>query len=90
MVRFQIEANPSAVVVLRDAGGAYLLPGSRGVLEATGESFLVGYDGQAYVKGLAADNRISIELLDGSTCHARFPFAPTTGARVEINNVVCR
>jgi outer membrane usher protein len=90
LVRFHVEVSPSAVVVLRDAVGAFVSPGSRGVLEATGESFVVGYDGQAYVKGLAGDNRISVELLDGSMCQARFPFALAAGARAEINNVVCR
>ncbi len=91
VVRFGISVAPeAAALVLRNATGAVLAAGSRGHLEGSGESFVVGYDGQAYVRGLKPRNVAMVDLADGGTCRASFSFANTPGARVDIGNVVCR
>ena len=43
----------AAIVILRDSSGRLLPPGSSGQLEGGG-TFVVGYDGQAYISGLEA------------------------------------
>jgi len=75
-VDFGVEAStPSAVVVLHDAEGKPLRAGLRGWLEGRKESFVVGYDGRAYVRELKATNRVRIETAPGE-CGAEFEFAP--------------
>ena len=51
----------------------------------------VGYDGQAYVEGLAAQNRLTVSLPEGGTCvTAAFAFAPTPGDIPKIGPITCR
>jgi len=56
---------------------------------AGGEEFVVGYDGQAYIKGLSPANEAEIEFTGGK-CRASFPFAPIAGQQVQITRVECR
>ena len=58
-VDFGVDARASAAeLVLVDAKGAFLAPGSRGSL-ASGAKFVVGYDGQAFVSGPHDDRQPS-------------------------------
>ena len=79
----------SAVVVLVDAAGTPLPAGAQGRLEATGEGFVVGYEGRAYVKGLSRANAVVVTLPDGE-CRASFAYSPRRGEQVEIAPVPCR
>lgn len=79
----------AAIVVLAGPDGKMLPPGSKGHLEGSDKSFVVGYDGQAYLRHLAASNVIIAE--NGETeCRASFPYAPTPGKRTKIGPVVCQ
>jgi outer membrane usher protein len=78
----------SAVVEFQDAAGGAIEAGSSGVLEG-GESFFVGYDGQAYVTGLRPGNVATIARTDGSTCTAEFAFTPKAGVQVQIPAIRC-
>jgi outer membrane usher protein len=80
--------TPAAELVLVDATGAYLAPGSHGVL-ASGARFVVGYDGEAFVTGLR-ENDSAVVTTDKATCRAEFSFRRLPGRRVRIGPVVCR
>lgn len=80
----------TALIVLRDASGKPLAPGARGKLAGSGEEFAVGYDGNAFIRGLGPQNTVMVELADGRECRASFPFVPRPGAQVVIDPVVCR
>jgi outer membrane usher protein len=87
-VNFAVRTNVSpAVLVLTGADGAPLPAGSRGKVEG-GEEFFVGYDGRAWVKGLAPENSISVALPDRE-CRASFAYAARPNEQVSIP-VTCR
>ncbi|AUG53828.1 fimbrial assembly protein [Thalassospira marina] len=86
-VRQQISA---ALVTLRDAQGNFIPPGSRGRLVGTDQTFGVGYDGQAYIKGLADKNHVIISPVGARRCEAYFDFEFVYDSQVQIDNVVCQ
>lgn len=79
----------AAIVVLRDPSGAPIPVGSAGVLEGTGEAFVVGYEGEAYLRGLGASNRLTVDI-NGRTCNASFPYARAGEVQGRIEGVICR
>ncbi|MCI0747360.1 MAG: fimbria/pilus outer membrane usher protein [Verrucomicrobia subdivision 3 bacterium] len=82
-------SSTSAIVVFRSSDGRYLPAGARGIVEATNEEFVVGYDGRAFIRNLSDQNAITVELDEGS-CTASFPFAPVPDEQVLIEDVICR
>jgi outer membrane usher protein len=82
-------AGRSALVSFVDAGAAPIPLGSVVTPEGAGAGEIVGYDGQAYLRGLSPANRVTIELPDGSTCRATFGFVPQRGEQVRIEGVPC-
>ena len=88
-VKFPIKTNVNAaVVIIVMADGTPVAAGSKGTLP-DGSSFFVGYDGRAFVSGLAPHNVATISL-PAASCQASFDFSPRRGAQVEIGPVVCR
>jgi outer membrane usher protein len=79
----------AAVVILSDKNGKFISPGSRGRLVGTDETFVVGYDGRAYVKGLGATNTVVVAAAEAE-CRASFLFTPKTNRQVVIGPVVCQ
>lgn len=77
-----------AIVGFTTATGAPLAAGSRGQVEG-GESFVVGYDGQAYIKNLSPENKVTVQTLDRE-CRASFDYAPRPNEQVVISPVICR
>lgn len=91
VVRFGVsEAPEAAVVTLVDSSGAPLEAGLKGRVEGGSEEFVIGYDGQAYIHGLSAQNAVVIDRLDGTSCRADFSYKPKPGQQVAIKNVACR
>ncbi|MEQ1696104.1 MAG: fimbria/pilus outer membrane usher protein [Hyphomicrobiaceae bacterium] len=78
----------SAIVILKKPNGTYVDVGSNGRLSSGGESFLVGYDGQAFVKNLQPQNTVVV-MIDKSECRASFGFQPKLDSQVVIGPVVC-
>lgn len=78
-----------ATVIFVDAAGKRLPAGTPGKIEDAGDSFLVGYDGRAYITKLAASNvaRITTGL---SECVARFDYLPTGKAQPTIGPIACQ
>ncbi len=90
LLDFAVKATPaSALVTLRDETGAFVEPGATAVLAATGESFAVGYEGQVYVQGLGAENRLRVQRLSGALCSAVFAFSRAGTGQVKLGDVVC-
>jgi len=80
----------SALVTFRDGAGAFLPLASSGKTAPDAPEFVVGYDGQALLEGLMADNSVTITMPDGTSCVADVPYAAHGGDLVTIPDVVCR
>jgi len=78
----------SAIVILDAPSGARLQPGSRGTT-ASGGSFVVGYDGRAFIDGLEPSNIVVVRLPD-KDCRAEFAYEPRGDEQVLIGPVTCR
>ena len=89
LVKFDVRTNTtSALVTFVMKNGSFVPAGAAGRL-AGGAEFVVGYDGQAFIKNLAAANDGEIEFAGGQ-CHASFPFTPRPGEQVQIPAIECR
>ena len=91
VVKFGVkQSTQAALITFVGESGEPLAVGSQGQLVATGETFVVGYDGQAYIRSLAAQNAVAITLADARSCQAEFAYTPRPGEQVFIKDVVCR
>jgi outer membrane usher protein len=89
LVKFKTRSDAASALVTFVSGDGHFIPaGSMGHIE-NGEDFVVGYDGEAYLRNLGSSNRASIEMKGGS-CQAAFPFSPQPGEQVRIASVLCR
>ena len=89
-VRFEVKKDiVSAIVVLRTADGKLVPAGSKGRLDGSTETFLVGYDGRAYIKSLARRNSVIVTAA-GQDCKATFDFTPVEGGQAVVGPVVCQ
>jgi outer membrane usher protein len=75
-------------VILDGPAGQPLQAGLRGKT-ASGQSFVVGYDGRTFIEGLDRDNAVTIEL-PGGDCRAEFAYGPQNKDQVLIGPVVCK
>ena len=78
----------SALVTFNDAAGKPLPAGSQGQVLGRDETFVVGYDGQAYIRHLDAANSVSIETGDTS-CHATFAYRGGNARQLAIGPLAC-
>lgn len=92
VVTFGVEtAGSSALVSFTRPDGSWVPVGSVGQTGQDGEEFVVGYDGQSYLRNLKDRNVVSVELADtGESCVAEFAFSPVAGTQVALEEVVCR
>jgi outer membrane usher protein len=80
---FRVRTNTSAaILVLTGPDGQPIPAGAQGKVEG-GEGFVVGYDGRAWVKGLAPQNTVTVEL-SGHECRASFAYSAQTNKQVVI------
>ncbi|TGQ71160.1 fimbrial biogenesis outer membrane usher protein [Mesorhizobium sp. M00.F.Ca.ET.186.01.1.1] len=87
-VNFQVRTNiDAAVLVLSDPDGQPLEVGSHATVNGK-QGFVIGYDGRAYVKGLAQRNTVVAQTAKGS-CQASFGYTPKANQQVVVP-VVCR
>jgi outer membrane usher protein len=78
----------SAIVKIMKPDGQPMPAGSRGKL-ADGASFLVGYDGKAFIKGLS-DANVATIANDATSCSAAFDYRASGENQVVIGPVVCQ
>lgn len=89
VVDFGIETDVrSAIVILAEPTGQPLRAGSRGKT-ASGSSFVVGYDGRAFIEGLEPSN-IAFVTLPDKDCRADFAYERNGDEQVLIGPVVCQ
>lgn len=88
---FGVDTSPSAALVrFVDGRGNPLEAGVQGhLLTGSGGEFVIGYDGEAYLRQLLAQNAVEIDRLDGTTCSARFEFQAVRGQQVVVEDVPC-
>ncbi|WP_347556542.1 fimbria/pilus outer membrane usher protein [Robbsia sp. KACC 23696] len=86
---FGIGRYDAASITLIDENRLPLAPGLRVINLSTGKETIVGYDGQTFVDGLQASNRLRIT--DGQrSCEVRFDYARAPdGALQTIGPLVC-
>lgn len=90
LVDLRVEhSGRSALLGLIDADGQPIELGSEVVIEGHEESFVVGYDGQAFVQGLSERNVAIVTTPDRAVCRARFNYRAATGEQVRIERTVC-
>ena len=89
VVNFGISKDQTAaLVVLTDAAGNFIPDSSEVELEGSAEPFIVGYDGEAYVTGVGAQNRITVKY-GGKECHASFAFESQADDQTRIGPLKC-
>ena len=66
VVNLRGQSGTAALVVIRDMAGDFLTPGTMIRLTGTQQDFAVGYDGEVWIEGLGARNRITAQT-DGTT-----------------------
>jgi outer membrane usher protein len=90
VVKFDVEkAGAAAIVVFTDASGAFIAPGTEGRMEGSNVSFVVGYDGQAYIDKLGTENQ-AVLLLQQGECTAHFSYRKDGDAQGFIDHVTCQ
>lgn len=72
LVTFPIRRIVCAQIALVDAAGRPVAIGSRVLHEESGETALVGWQGETYLEGLSALNHLRVRTPDGRTCRATF------------------
>ena len=91
VVKFGVAESPNAALLtFVDEKEKPIDVGAQVHLGNSSDVFIVGYDGQAYLRGLAASNTVTIERPDGGSCHAEFAYTPQPGQQVAIQDVACR
>lgn len=82
-IDFAVETDvKSVVLILTDKNGKFIEPGNHGRIE-DGESFIVGYDGRAYLRHVHNQNTAIVDLGDHD-CRATFAYQNA----IEINTEV--
>ncbi|WP_232727415.1 fimbria/pilus outer membrane usher protein [Roseinatronobacter bogoriensis] len=88
---FGINTNPAtALVNLVSPQGEPIEVGLAATHVETGESYIVGYDGQVYLRDLEKHNELVVHFPDMSTCRAAFDFTREPGNINQISGVVCQ
>lgn len=90
VLRFAVSISRGALVYLHDAAGDAIPVGSIATLQATRMAVPVGYDGQAYVEGLAAHNQLTIVRTNGRPCVVNFDYQPVPGNIPTIGPLTCQ
>jgi outer membrane usher protein len=72
VVEFPIRHVVAARITLVDTAGRPLALGARVVHDESGQEAVVGWSGDTYLEGLAADNHLTVTKVDGTLCHASF------------------
>lgn len=89
VVDFGVRAIHGAVVIIRDWAGKAIEPGYLVELEG-GDSAVMGYGGEVYLRGLNGSNRISINRGPLGICSATFSYNPNATAQPKIGPLTCQ
>jgi outer membrane usher protein len=90
VVKFPVRTLHAALLVLQDERGRPIPVGGTATLRSSGAVSPIGYDGEAFFEDLAAQNRLDVQLPDGSACAVVFPFTPVKGDIPKLGPLTCR
>ena len=79
----------SALVVFRTPDGAVVPVGTRGRIVGQQTEFVIGYDGQAFLKNLASTNTATIDGPGGGSCRATFAYVKGSSQAIT-DPVICK
>jgi outer membrane usher protein len=83
------KATPNAIVILKMPDGSFVTAGSEGHIDGSDEPFVVGYDGQAFIRDLKAVNTIHVTLASGA-CSATFASDQSAEVQPIIGPEICQ
>ncbi len=90
-VDFAVKASvPAAIVSFRKSDGAFVAAGSELTLTGDTTPYVVGYDGQVFIRKLGDQNSVTIKFADGATCNAAFVYKQARGEQSVIGPVTCQ
>jgi outer membrane usher protein len=90
VVRFGVKTEVgAAVLILARRDGGFVPPGTSAKLGGSKESFVVGYDGRAYMTGLGPTNTVVVDDPAGQ-CRSSFSFTPKKDGQVVIGPLTCQ
>ena len=75
LAAFPVERYRAVTVLLHDAAGVPMAPGTPVRLAGSGAATVVGYDGMVFVDGVADENRLRAGT-GAQACEARFTYRP--------------
>jgi outer membrane usher protein len=90
VVRFGVRVSHGALLRMVDGAGAVIPVGSTAMLRTTKVLVPVGYDGEAYLEGLAAHNDVDVVLPNGKQCNVAFDFKAVAGTIPAIGPLKCQ
>jgi len=89
VVDFGVQKQSSAaIVILKDATGAFLPAGTEITLAGQKDPFIMGYDGQVFMTDLNARNAVSANV-KGISCHAAFDYKIDATAQTQVGPLTC-
>lgn len=89
-VTFGMKIGAAALLGLSDLAGNPIALGSEVVIEGNSETFIVGYDGEVYVRDLIEHNVALVTMPDGAKCRAAFDYHRVEGEQATIPGLICR
>ncbi|WP_164992097.1 fimbria/pilus outer membrane usher protein [Burkholderia stabilis] len=89
LVTFPIERVVSATILLVDANGKPVKVGSTVTHRESGQTSLVGWNGETYFEGLSSTNHLNVALPDGKHCSAAFPLDVNAAETSRIGPLSC-
>lgn len=90
LVDFNVRTDARTLLVtLRDQTGAYIAVGSLARLNGS-QDFVVGYDGQVYLQGVASENRLAVTQQGTGACLTEFSAPKDSGEPSVLPELACR
>ncbi|MGE0973100.1 FimD/PapC C-terminal domain-containing protein (plasmid) [Klebsiella sp. WOUb02] len=89
LVSLPVKTVRSATIRLVDGSGKPLLLGSLATEQHSGQSSVVGYDGEIFLNNLPRDNTLSVQLLTGGQCRQSFTLPDRTATPAQIGPLIC-
>lgn len=90
IVDFGAKPVNGAVVVIHDAQGEPIPVGHRARLKGSDDVAIVGYDGEVYVKGLEAENSVTVDLGANGSCTVTFAYKASDTSLPKLGPFSCQ
>jgi outer membrane usher protein len=89
LVDFKVtDVEKAAIVKLTHADGTFISTSTEIMLDGNPEAFIMGYDGEVYITGLAEKNGLVVKLPSGE-CRIEFDYVETTDEQPFIGPFTC-